>query len=124
MQLSKLSSITIDVIAVYRSQNCPYDQLNDGIKKLLTADKSSLVVGDFNFCYKDKVTSTKRFLEENHFVQLIQEPTHIDGHILDQAYLLYDKRRLDINTKVDSKYYSDHRGLSVTLRRKVKSIYN
>ena len=124
MQLSKLSSITIDVIAVYRSQNCPYDQLNDGIKKLLTADKSSLVVGDFNFCYKDKVTSTKRFLEENHFVQLIQEPTHIDGHILDQAYLLYDKRRLDINTKVDSKYYSDHRGLSVTLRRKVKSIYD
>ena len=53
LQLTKLSSITVDVIAVYSSQNCPYDLLNEGIKKLLTVDKPSLVVEDFTFWFKD-----------------------------------------------------------------------
>ena len=119
LQLTKLSSITVDVIVVYRSQTCPYDNLNEAIKKLLTVGKPSLVVGDFNFCFKDQTTSTKRFLIKSQFVQLIKEPTHSDGHILDQAYLLYNERRQEIITEVDSKYYSDHRGLSVIIRNKV-----
>ena len=120
MQLTKLSSIQVDVITVYRSQNCPYDLLNAGIKKLITNDKPTLIIGDFNFCYKEQATPTKKYLLENNLVQLIKEPTHIGGHILDQAYLKDDMKSIESCIEIDSKYYSDHRGLSVTLREKGK----
>ena len=117
MQLSKFSSPAQDVIAVYRSQSCSYEVLNRGIKKLLTPKKTTLVLGDFNFCYLEHMTATKRFFDDNNFNQLIKQPTHIGGHILDQAYLLDDYNSMECTAETHAKYYSDHRGLLVTIKK-------
>ena len=117
MQLSKFSSSTIDVIAIYRSQEGCYHALNRHLDNLLTGNKPTLVVGDFNFCYLEQSTQTKKFLDEKQFTQLVHEPTHIDGHILDQAYLLNDSNHLYCCTETHSKYYTDHKGLAITINK-------
>ena len=116
MQLSKFSSPIIDVITIYRSKQGQHETLKTKLMHLLNGDKTTLVVGDFNFCFKEESTPIKSFLAAGNFKQLVNEPTHIDGHILDQAYLKDEKRRLEYSIQVDSKYYSDHRGISVLVK--------
>ena len=51
MQLSKFTSSTLDIIAIYRSQGGNYNDLNRYIEMLDCKDRPVLVVGDVNFCY-------------------------------------------------------------------------
>ena len=111
MQISKISSTDLDIIAIYRSQNGSHEQLVKVLQKIITSDKTTLVIGVFNFSYEKERTSTKRFFIEKNFMQLVTEPTHIDGHILDHAYLSNECRDVEFLTEIHAKYYSNHRGL-------------
>ena len=83
-----------------------------------SGDKPQLVVGDFNFCYLDSsFNSTKHFLEAQNFSQLITEPTHIEGNLLDQAYFKDIDGLLECTAEVHSKYYTDHKGLAITVKQ-------
>ena len=46
------------------------------------------------------------------------KPTHIEGHVLDQAYLRDTKNMLDITVESQSKYYSDHKGIAIIAAKK------
>ena len=118
MQLTKFTSPTLDVISLYRSQQGSQKELNYYIKEMEPKEKSLLVVGDFNFCYLDSSPNpTKQFLEANNFSQLIREPTHIEGNLLDQAYFRNMDELLECSAVVHSKYYTDHKGLAVIIKR-------
>ena len=118
MQISKFISSTIDVIVIYRSQMGNSRQLNEYIGNIIDIEKPQLVIGDFNFCYLDSPShSTKQFLEKHNFCQLMKEPTHIEGHLLDQAYLQDVGGKLKCTTEVHSKYYSDHKGLAIMVQK-------
>ena len=115
MQLTKLTSPDLDIIALYRSQRGKYDELNDHIKLLKTDGKPVLITGDFNFCFlNDSNNPTKLYLKSKNFSQLINEPTHTEGHVLDQAYL---KGNMAASAETHWKYYTDHRGLAIILSR-------
>ena len=120
MQLSKFRSPMIDVITLYRSQEGKYEILNSLIEKLVTRKKPTLIIGDFNFCYHEQSTLTKRFLEATHYTQLVTEPTHIEGRILDQAYMIDRRKNLQCLAEVHSKYFTDHKGIAVLIKVKVK----
>ena len=66
----------IDVITIYRSKQGQHDTLKTKLMHLLTGDKTTLVVGDFNFCFKEESTPIKSFLAAGNFKQLVNEPTH------------------------------------------------
>ena len=118
MQLSKFTSSNLDVIVLYRSQQGGYDELNQCLKEMESIDKPQLVIGDFNFCYLNKcINSTKQFFEEENFSQLIKEPTHIEGNLLDQAHLRDTDRHLKVTIETHSKYYTDHKGLAIILKK-------
>ena len=51
------------------------------------------------------------------FKQLIKEPTHIDGNIIDQAYLKDCKDSLRTKNFIHSKYFSDHRGINIIIKQ-------
>ena len=110
----------LDVITLYRSQQGKYEILNSLIEKLVSKKKPTLIIGDFNFCYHGQSTLTKRFLEGNHFTQLVREPTHIEGHTLDQAYMMDKRKNLQCLTEIHSKYFTDHKGIAVLIKVKVK----
>ena len=117
MQLSKFSSSNLDIIVLYRSQQGSCEEMNNHLKEMITTDKPQLVIGDLNFCYLDKTfNSTKLYLEKHKFSQLINQPTHIEGHLLDQAHLRDMDGLLKITTEIQSKYYTDHKGLAMTVK--------
>ena len=121
MQLSKFTSTILDVIVLYRSQPANFKQLNENIALMTNNDKPLLVIGDFNFCFLHKSSnSTKSYFKEEHFTQLIREPTHIDGHLLDQAYLRDINGELRCTVESHSKYYTDHMGLAIIVKKGMK----
>ena len=110
----------IDVILLYRSQGGDYDELIENLDKMSSGQKPLLIVGDFNFCFlQSKYNRVKKHLEAQKFSQLISEPTHIEGHLLDQAYLQDKQEHLDVTTEVHSKYYTDHKGLAIIFKKKI-----
>jgi hypothetical protein len=102
----------LDLINVYRSSNAADTFIND-LQDLLTVNiyKTTVLCGDLNFCVrKHPRHPIKVFLEKQHFVQLVEQPTHIDGGILDHIYILFkDPKSInDFETKMKGCYYSDH----------------
>ena len=115
MQLSKFRSQNLDIIALYRSQRGDYNNLNQNLEIMTTEGRSTLIIGDINFCYLDHpCNTTRKYLENQNYSQLIHEPTHIEGHILDQAYL---KGNVEAIAATHSKYYTDHKGLAILIRK-------
>jgi endonuclease/exonuclease/phosphatase family metal-dependent hydrolase len=103
---------------LYRSQNGDQKHLTIILEKLLDSEKPLLVVGDFNFCFMGNSSNpTKKYFHENHFQQLVQEPTHIEGNLLDHAYMRDQKRVNKYKTEVHSKYYTDHKGVAILIKR-------
>ena len=117
MQLSKFTSPLIDIIFVYRSQQGNMDEMNQHLGKMKSGDKPQLILGDFNFCYLDKSSNpTNCFFKQENFSQLILRPTHIEGNLLDQAYLQDIHDTLEVTVETHSKYYSDHKGLAIMIK--------
>ena len=117
-QLSKFKSIFLDIITLYRSQDGNYIQLKDKLSMMINLGRPTLIIGDFNYCYLSTNTNLLRdFLNLQDFKQLIQEPTHIDGNIIDQAYLRDCDNTFRLETFLHSKYYSDHRGLAIIIKQ-------
>ena len=77
-----------------------------------------MLIGDFNYCYLDSCSNPMRkYLKENNFKQLIKEPAHIEGNIIDQGQLRDIKRKLEVTTELHSKYYTDHKGLALIVKK-------
>ena len=91
--ISKLQSMEVDVIIVYRSEQGNLTDLAEHLKKLISTVVNTVVTGDFNLCYvsnrNNKVTKN---LENNGFSQHMNEPTHMKGRTTftsDQAVNLF-----------------------------------
>ena len=114
MQLSKFTSTNLDIVVLYRSQRGKFINLNENIELMKTEGKPYLITGDFNFSYLENPGNlTRKYLEIQKFNQLINQPTHIEGHILDQAYL---KGTVVASAETHSKYYTDHKGLAMIIK--------
>ena len=119
MQLSQFSSPNLNIIVLYRSQHGRQRELNEYLKQMRSSETPQLVIGDFNFCYLTKTSSpTKSYLEKESYGQLVKEPTHIEGHLLDQAYMQDIEGKLEISLETQSKYFSDHKGIAMIATNK------
>ena len=109
-QITKIVSTSIIVINVYRSEDASSMFLTD-LQKFIEVDKTVLVCGDFNFCYRSDVNHpVKLFFKERNFTQVVTEATHREGRIIDHTYVFcvdpYNVK--DFEAKVQGCYYSDH----------------
>ena len=106
------------IILLYRSQGGSTETLKQHLESLDTKDKPLLVNGDFNFCFMDKSSNpTKDYLQEHHFKQIIKEPTHIEGNLLDQAHIKDVRKENKYSMEIHSKYYTDHKALAVIVKK-------
>ena len=118
MQLSKFSSRSVDIIFLYKSQQESEGNLNQAIEIMTQSSDAALVLGDFNFCYnKDSTNAVTKYMKDRKFKQLIAEPTHIEGNLLDQAYLRDIKKELAFTAEVHGKYYTDHKSINIILKK-------
>ena len=117
MQLTKFTSSVINIVGLYRSQNGHHDKIKKHLEELTTGQKPELVIGDFNFCsMATSSNQTKKFFQENEFTQLIREPTHLLGNLLDQAHIRDTKKLHVYSSNLHSKYYSDHKALAILVK--------
>jgi hypothetical protein len=110
-QMLSIIDQDVQLVIVYISKNCSFDELVLDLGKMLKPGKKHVVTGDFNFDMEDKNALTKYF-ENLEFVQLVNSATHDGGRVIDQCYV-----PLDIADKVIVKqyspYYSDHDALCI-----------
>ena len=45
------------------------------------------------------------------------EPTNTEGNILDHAYVRDERKLLKFTAEVQTKYYTDHRGISLIVKQ-------
>ena len=113
MQITKVTSERMDVISVYRSQEEPFLSLKNQVESLIDPDKTTLVVGDFNFCYKTSQNEYSSFMSKSKFNQLVEAATHIEGGLLDHAYFKCVGDEKEATVELCSNYYSDHDTVTV-----------
>ena len=115
-QITKFKHEAIDVVNVYRSQLGNSLELLENLKKVIEAERITIITGDFNICYIENFSNrmTQGLLSMG-FDQLVHEPTHIRGRHIDQVYFLDPSERLRPIVDRYSPYYSDHDGICVTI---------
>ena len=86
---------------------------------MMSKEKPLMIIGDFNYCFiENSSNSTKKYLQDNKFTQLVKEPTHIEGNLLDQAHVRDIRRVHKYSAKLHSKYFTDHKAISVLVKMK------
>ena len=123
MQLSKFSAANLDIISLYRSNPGNLQEMNQLIKQLGNRNVPQIVVGDLNFHYlEEKNNSTKQFFKKEKYSQLIMEPTHTEGNLLDHAYVRDERKLLKSTAEVHAKYYTDHKGISLIVEQRKQTV--
>ena len=119
MQVTKFTSMELDVINVYRSSQGNSLELLNYIEAMITHGKSTLITGDFNICFLNHSGNRmSKGLEKVGFIQLIKEATHIRGGHIDHVYWRDDSNVWkDPEIELYSPYYSDHDASCITLVR-------
>lgn len=114
-------TVPIDVISLYRSKLCPKDEeLLSILKNMVQYDKVCIIVGDINLPFQ---TESRHFLISEilkmNFNQLIDQPTHHDGGIIDYLFLYRPTffKEVIISYELFCPFYSDHFGISISLNK-------
>ena len=51
------------------------------------------------------------------------EPTHTEGNIIDQVYVRDERKLLTFTAEVQTKYFTDHRGISLIVKQCEKTLH-
>lgn len=111
-QISKLQSEKYDIICVYRSSDSvktnQIDFLND-LRSLICQGRKTFISGDFNFnALCPKQNYILKVLKTWNFVQMVKEPTHIQGGLIDHCYMSNNIPQSIVSFTQKSVYYTDH----------------
>ena len=112
-QLLSVIDQDVQLVLVYISKNCSFDELIHDLREILKPGKTHVLTGDFNFDKDDKNALT-RFLEDTKFAQLVTTATHDGGRAIDHCYVPQDLKE-KVTLKQHSPYYSDHDALCIKL---------
>ena len=97
---------------MYRSSDTSRSNMIDfliDMKTLISTKNKTLILGDFNvnaLCQDQNYIM--RELETWNFKQLVQNPTHIQGGVIDHCYLSNNLPIGSISLSQKSVYYTDH----------------
>ena len=117
-QIVRYQTLNLDSIHVYRSSSGSIEELKDDIISLIDEEKTTHISGDFNICLKKAPNnSLTKQLKHLDFDQLIQQPTHIEGGLIDHIYFRDNIKIFKApHIHIYSPYYSDHDCLCTTLQ--------
>ena len=71
---------------------------------------NTIIIGDFNVDEKDDDVLLQHFLANN-MVQLVKEPTHIEGRTIDHVWV--SKSFSDLNLTLKYPYYTQHKSILI-----------
>ena len=101
----------VTVVFIYLSQDVKLVEVLNHLKNFVT--NRTIILGDVNF-YPDSSNLLTRQLKLWKFSQLVEEPTHDKGNIIDHVYVSEDllhRATCDLHYV----YYSDHQVVCVNI---------
>ena len=119
-QISKVKSPEYDIICVYRSSDSvKSSQINFliDLRGMISEHKKTLILGDFNcnaFCSKQNFILEE--LETWNFTQILREPTHIQGGLIDHCYVSKNIPMITVSCNQKSVYYTDHDIIDIRIK--------
>ena len=106
-QLTLIESSELNLINVYRSSNAETSSFLSHLGSLLDTSKQTVILGDFNLCYlSQRNHPIFKFLESIDFHQMVENPTHIEGRLIDLVFLNDGNLKVDI--RQIAQYFTDH----------------
>ena len=120
-QITKIASNKIDVINVYRSNDCDWKEFEQMIFKMIDREDNSkkvLICGDLNIHYTEGTSNrfVRKIVDEYKFEQLIMDPTHDKGNTIDHVYVSPALQGRVVIEKT-CLYFSDHDLLTIRVTR-------
>ena len=114
-QLMKVSNEDIEIVNVYRSQECSSQVFQDKIKYVVDPSRPTIVCGDTNFdISRDRGHSFVEFMEKLGLTQLVTQPTHSRGGLLDHVWVTENLRNR-VKVTQTAVYFSDHVILTIKI---------
>ena len=131
IQITKLSSEDIDVVNIYRSPRAATADDSDLVARLgilINQAKFTILVGDFNICYRTKRGNVVIvYLESLGFKQLTTRATHSGGGVLDLVFVNKSiSSKYEVDIQLYSPYYTcrDHDCVLVTVNLVSTFVFN
>ena len=120
----KLSIIALEfrqwlVIFMYASQGAQSQDIISKLANLFCHASDIIVVGDMNWDYFGQDNAIKRFFQQNDFVQLIANPTHEQGGLLDHVYMRGGDSEKKVTVYQKARYYSDHDAILIKINVRI-----
>ena len=111
---SKVSKTEISLLLVYRKIAMEEEHFSNTLRYLIISTKPNIVLGDFSFNYQNDLLISS-LMQRFNFEQLVGEPIHIRGGLIDQVYVSKDFSVFShLKAQLLSVYYSDHDSIEVT----------
>ena len=102
-QMTKVSSSSMDIINVYRSEGAVTSSFLEDLLSLYDKEET-VIMGDFNLCYiQQRNHQIFKTIESLGFNQLVKSPTHIKGRMID---LVFSKSFFEVIQQ--SPFFTDH----------------
>ena len=112
-QMMKCKHESVDIICIYRS--------NGGYSVEILIELSKLINTENVTCYNENRTNRLiQGLITMGFTQLIHEPSHIQGRLIDHAYFLDPSNKKIPIVHRYSPYYTDHDSVCITITNKTQ----
>ena len=110
-QLMKVSCEKFDLINVYRSQECSV--FKDKIEYVVDPLRPTILTGDTNIdISKDSGKLFVEFMKHLGLTQLVKNPTHDQGGLLDHVYVTQDLIER-VSVSQTGVYFSDHQLITI-----------
>ena len=103
-----VKTLQLDVLFVYLSKGFEWEDLKQILELFIQSKKDLAVIGDTNINFLTEEHDFTRFMTNKRFIQMIQEPTHERGGLLDQIYINESLSKKNPICSQKSVYYSDH----------------
>ena len=99
----------VDLIFLYLSKNFSWNVLKTALEKWIKTERRVAILGDMNWQYDCETSEMKTYLEKTlRFKQIINVPTHDQGHTIDHIYINKKLIEEDATFSTNPVYYSDH----------------
>ena len=110
LSLKIYERIQLYVIYLSQTNNSVKERLWEKIRDSRDENLQLILIGDFNIDARKFDVLTQHFLH-NSMIQLVTEPTHIEGRIIDHVWVT--KHLMNLNLSFQYPYYTQHKSLII-----------
>ena len=106
-------NVDFKILLLYRKNDWPTRTFYETLRYHIIANEIDIVAGDFNL----KPNEQLNYILEA-YDQLVSEPTHIGGSIIDHVYVKSSFRwNYDVTVSIKTVFFSDHEAIRISIKK-------